>query len=103
MRLARISFSVTRFGSAPSVDFTIRVRQTFSSVALLRASDSIPDTSIPPAAELFKVFAVAVVAFFKLLMIVVLGIVLMSFPSHSESLLKCVDRGSVNKPGHRPQ
>ena len=89
MRLAKISFSVTRFGSAPSVDLTIRARQTFNSVALLKASASIPDTSIPPAAELFNVFAVATVAFFKLLMIVVLGIVLMIFPSISELLKLC--------------
>lgn len=91
-----MSFSVTRFGSAPSVDLTIRVRQTFNSAALLKASASIPDTSIPPTAELFKVFAVAAVAFFKLLIIVVLGIVLMILPLILNRV-NCVERRAVNK------
>src|SRR5260370_21183532 len=45
LRLARISLSVIRFGSAPSVDRTSNVKQTFSSYALLNATASIPRMS----------------------------------------------------------
>src|SRR5271156_4136377 len=78
VKLARISFSAVRLGSAPSVDLTISVKQTFSSPALLNASASMPGMSTPPVPAIFNVFVVGVVAAFKLLMIVVLGTVLIS-------------------------
>jgi len=70
--------SAVKFGSAPSVDLTISVRQTFNSLALLKAKASIPAISIPPALALFRVLAVDAVALFRLLTIVVLGVVLIA-------------------------
>ncbi len=72
-----MSFSAARFASALSVDLTINVRQTFSSAALTNARASIPAMSIPFVLALFRVLAVDKVTLFKLVMIVVLGVVLM--------------------------
>jgi hypothetical protein len=80
VRLARILSSVCKLASAPSIDLTISVRHTFNSVALLNASASIPGISIPSVLPLFRVFAVDDVRLFKLVRIVVLGVVVIALP-----------------------
>jgi hypothetical protein len=60
------------------VDLTISIRQFLSSLALLNANASIPGMSNPAVPALFNVFAVEALALFRLVMIVVLGIVLIA-------------------------
>jgi hypothetical protein len=52
------------------------VKQAFSSAALLYARTSIPGMSIPSPPALFSVFAVGEVTVFKLVIIVVLGVLI---------------------------
>src|ERR1700722_6920284 len=70
--------SVARFPSAASGTCTSRVRCFFNSSALVCARDIIPATSIPAALADFAVLLVGTVAFFKLLMIVVLAVLMFS-------------------------
>jgi hypothetical protein len=79
VRLAKISLSVAKFESAASVALTISVRHPFSSFALESAEAIMPGMSIAHTFESASVFAVGAVKFFKLVMIVVLGTMLMFF------------------------